>query len=82
MAAPQVDVLAATRAGAQSLGAQIADLTLELAVQQTAGQQMMQRLAELEQQVERIPELERQLAEKDDALAATRGQGVVDQPET
>lgn len=60
MAAPQVDVLAAARQGAQNLGAQIADLTLELAAQQAANQQLLERVADLE----------RQLAEKDDALAA------------
>jgi hypothetical protein len=71
MAAPQVDVLAAIRPGAHELGAQIADLTLELAAQRAAGQQLLNRVAELE----------RQLGEKDDALTAARGHDAPEQPE-
>jgi hypothetical protein len=68
MAAPQVDVLAAARQAAYELGGQIADLTIELAAQRAANQQLVARIAELEQQ----------LAEKDDALAAAGGEQPAD----
>lgn len=59
---PQIDTLAAARSGAQQLGAQLADLTLQLAIQQAANHAYAERVAELEQQ----------LAEKDNALDAMR----------
>lgn len=47
MADMQIDVLEATRNGAQTLGAQIADLTLELAAQRALSQAQQKRIAEL-----------------------------------
>lgn len=49
MADVQIDVLGAARAGAQELGSQIADLTLELAGQRAMNHALKQRIAELEQ---------------------------------
>lgn len=58
----KVDVTVAMRAGAQELGAQVADLTLELAV----------RTAMSTAQAGRIRELDEQLAVKDAELERMR----------
>lgn len=50
---PDVDLLGAARAGGHQLGAQIADLTIELAAQHVMGNALRQRVTELEGELAR-----------------------------
>jgi len=74
MADLQIDVLGAAREGAQELGNQLVDLTLELAGQRAVREAQQKHIKELEKQSAESAELTHKLADMSRQVDALRRQ--------